>query len=318
MKTLFSLVFQQKMTLVGLAMLGIFIGGALLAPWIAPHPPEQLYEPLRPPSSQHPLGTDDVGHDLLSELIYGARASLSISLVAALASTLIGLWLGTIAGYSEGQPGNYVGFMIMRVVDILMVIPRFPLIVLMSAFLQPGAGTLILFFTLFGWPRAARLARAQILSERTKDYVQAARLIGASDRRILIRHLMPSVLPIALTRFVIEFQHVILAESGLSFLGLGNPMVKSWGMMLSYAFRYPTIFITNLWVRWIVPPGMCITLVVLALTFLSFSLDIWANPRLKTWSARGITLTTHKPRIEREQATGFAPRTKPFRPLPRT
>ena len=152
--------------------------------------------------------------------------------------------------------------------------------------LRPGAGTLLLFFTLFGWPRAARLVRAQVLSERSKGYVEAAQLIGARDRRIVFRHLLPSTVPIALPRFIAEFQHVIVAESGLSFLGLGNPLVKSWGLMLSFASRYPTIYITDLWVRWALPPGLCITLVVLALALISFALETWANPRLRAWHGK--------------------------------
>lgn len=110
--------------------------------------------------------------------------------------------------------------------------------------------------------------------------MEAAIAIGADDLRILVRHLLPGTLSVALVRFIVEFQHVILAESGLSFLGLGDPMVKSWGSMLRYAFEYPTIFISDIWVRWAAPPGLCITLVVLALTFVGFSLESWTNPRL--------------------------------------
>jgi len=149
-----------------------------------------------------------------------------------------------------------------------------------AAFLKPGMWALTLTFVLFGWPRAARLVRSQILSERSKGYVQAARLVGASDARILIRHLSPAAIPLGLARFVLEFQHVILAESSLSFLGLGDPTIESWGNMLHYAFAYPTIFISDVWIRWMLPPGACITLVVMALTFLGFSLESWANPRL--------------------------------------
>jgi len=106
-------------------------------------------------------------------------------------------------------------------------------------------------------------------------------MVGARDVRLIFRHLLPSTMPIALSRFIVDFQHIILAESGLSFLGLGDPVTKRWGMILHYAFQYPTIFISDVWVWWALPPGICITLVVLALTFSGFSLEERANPRLR-------------------------------------
>jgi peptide/nickel transport system permease protein len=278
---------SSRLALIGLILLGGFLLVALFAPAIAPHDPKTLFKPLLPPSAQHLLGTDDIGHDLFSELCYGARFSLSISLLSALLSTALGTVLGLLAGYDVRS-----GYLIMRAVDVFLAVPRFPLVVLMAAFLRPGARTLLLFFTLFGWPRAARLVRAQVLSERNKGYVEAAQLIGARDSRIVFRHLLPGTVPIALPRFIAEFQHVIVAESGLSFLGLGNPLVKSWGLILSFAFRYPTIYITDLWVRWALPPGLCITLVVLALALVSFALETWANPRLRAQHERRTTQET--------------------------
>lgn len=282
MSRLFKAIREQKLALVGLAILALFGLLAVLAPYLSPHDPEAMDTPMLPPSRLHPLGTNDIGQDIFSELLYGARFSLLIGFLSAALSTAIGLSLGLVSGYWDR-----VGFAIMRVVDVFLAIPRFPLIILMAAFLRPGLRTLVLFFVLFGWPRATRLVRSQILSERNREYVDAARLIGASDLRILSRHLLPGTIPIALVQFIVEFQHVILAESGLSFLGLGDPTIKSWGTILHYAFAYPTIFISDVWVRWAVPPGACITLVVLALALVGFSLEEWANPRLnRTWRIR--------------------------------
>jgi peptide/nickel transport system permease protein len=275
MSRLFEAIRGQKLALIGLAMLALFGLLAVFAPYLSPYDPEEMYTPMLPLTRLHPLGTNDIGQDIFSELLYGARFSLLIGFLSAAASTAIGLWLGLIAGYYDR-----LGFAIMRVVDVFLAVPRFPLIILMAAFLKPGLRTLVLFFVLFGWPRATRLVRSQILSERNKGYVDAARMLGASNFRILSRHLLPSVIPINLVRFIMEFQHVILAESGLSFLGLGDPTIKSWGTILHYAFEYPTIFISNVWVRWVVPPGACITMVVLALTLVGFSLEGWAEPRL--------------------------------------
>jgi len=267
---------SDRATTLGLAILGTLGLLALIGPLLAPYAPQQTFEPMLAPSHNHPLGTNDVGYDLWTELLYGARFSLSIALLASILSTGLGITVGLIAGYYER-----LGYAIMRLVDIFLAIPRFPLIILMAAFLRPGATTLVLFFTAFGWPRATRLIRSRVLGEREKAYVEAARLIGARDARILLHHIGPSTIPIALVRFILEFQHVILAESGLSFLGLGDPTIKSWGNMLHYAFSYPTIFISDAWVRWMLPPGACITIVIITLTLVGFALETQANPTLR-------------------------------------
>jgi len=276
MNDLMQVVRGKQLASGGLAVLVTFGLLAVLAPMLSPYTPTEMDVPMQSPSGLHPLGTDDVGHDILTELLHGARFSLLVGFISASLSTAIGVVLGLLAGYY-----GKLGFTIMRVVDIFLAIPRFPLIVFLAAFLRPGLWTLALFFLLFGWARTSRLVRSQVLGERASGYVEAARVMGASDPHIILRHLLPSTVPVALSRFIVEFQHVILAESGLSFLGLGDPTTKSWGMMLHYAFQYPTIFISDVWVWWAVPPGLCITLVVLALTFSGFAVEELANPRLR-------------------------------------
>jgi ABC-type dipeptide/oligopeptide/nickel transport system permease subunit len=266
---------NRLLGVIGWGLLALFALGAILAPWISPHDPSAMDAPMLPPSLSHPLGTNDIGQDVLSELLYGARFSLPVGALAAGLSTAVGIALGVIAGYYDR-----IGFAITRVVDVFLAVPRFPLIVFLAAFLKPGFWTLVLFFLLFGWTKTTRLVRSQVLSERHNGYVEAAVAVGAGDLRILGRHLLPGTLSVGAVRFIVEFQHVILAESGLSFLGLGDPTVKSWGAMLHYAFEYPTIFISDIWMRWAAPPGVCITLVVLALTFVGFSAETWTNPRL--------------------------------------
>ena len=261
---------------VGWSLLALFALAAALGPLLSPHDPTTMDAPMLGPTASHPLGTNDIGQDILSELLHGARFSLSVGCLAAGLSTAIGVLLGVLAGYYDR-----LGFAVMRVVDVFLAVPRFPLIIFLAAFLRPGFWTLVLFFTLFGWMKTTRLVRSQLLSERHNGYVEAAVAVGADDWRILVRHLLPSTLSVALVQFIVTFQHVLLAESGLSFLGLGDPTVKSWGSMLRYAFEYPTIFISDVWVRWAVPPGLCITLVVLGLTLVGFSLEVWMNPRLQ-------------------------------------
>ncbi|MGC9360652.1 MAG: ABC transporter permease [Anaerolineae bacterium] len=249
---------------------------AIIGPAIYPHTSQDLFDPLAPPSRAHPLGTNDLGQDLLGELLHGARVSLGLGATAALAAC----FLGTLVGVTAGAYPR-LGGALMRLVDLLIAVPRFPLIVLMAAFTRPGIGTLWLFFSLFGWPSVARIVHAAVLAERTSGYVLAARAIGATRGRILTRHLLPAALPMAFTRFVREMQHVIVAEAGLSFLGLGNPAVKSWGMTLSQASRYPALFLGDAWQWWVLPPGFAIALVCLALSFLGLGLETLTNPRLR-------------------------------------
>jgi len=275
MRTLPKTLWSEPLGRIGVLLFAFLLLAALFGPSLSRYSPDELFLPLAPTTADHLLGTNDVGNDTLAELVYGARVSLGIALGAALGSTLMGTLLGVVAGYYKR-----LGTLIMAVVDLFLAVPRLPLVMMLAAFLTPGVQTLVLFFVLFGWPRVARLARSQILSERTADYILAARSIGMPERRILFRHLAPSVGSLALARFVLEFQHVLLSESSLSFLGLGDPTLASWGNMLHHAFRCPTIFISDIWVRWVLPPGLCITLAVLALTFLGYALETRLNPRL--------------------------------------
>lgn len=189
---------------------------------------------------------------------------------------MMGLFIGVIAGYQK-----QLGFVIMRLVDVFLAIPRFPLIILMAAFARPGFLTLLAFFFLFCWPHTARIVYAFIRSESNRDYITAAIAIGAGKSRIIFIHLFPSALPLALVRMISEMQHVILAESGLSFLGLGDPTMRSWGMTLAHAFRYPALLLTDVWKWWVLPSGLGITVTCLALVFIGLALDPLANPRLR-------------------------------------
>ena len=161
---------------------------------------------------------------------------------------------------------------------------RLPLIIVIAAFIRPSIWNLIFIFVLFGWPFTARIIRSEVLSLRNRPYVDAARMLGTGDFYILWRHILPNVVPLVIVQLIMEARHVILAESGLSFLGLGDPTAKSWGMILHYAFVYPTIFISDLWKWWMLPAGLCITFTILSLTFIGYALEELVNPRL-----RGIT-----------------------------
>ena len=276
MKVILRTILKTPPALIGLFVLSLMVFCALLAPWLSPYDPREAFEPMQPPSPRHILGTNDLGYDLWAEWLQGARFSLTLGASAAALSSAIGLLIGSIAGYQERA-----GFVLMRLVDVFLAVPRFPLIVFMAAFVKPGFWTLLTFFTLFGWPPVARIIYAHMRAEKNREYILAAIAVGANDSRIVFRHLLPSAFPLALVRLVSEMQHVIMAESGLSFLGLGDPTMRSWGMTLSHAFRYPALLLTRVWQWWALPAGVAITLVCLALVLIGLALEPLANPRLR-------------------------------------
>jgi peptide/nickel transport system permease protein len=279
MKRLLEPLTRQPLGIVGAVLLALFALAALLAPYVAPFDPWERGTPMLAPSGEHLLGTNDVGQDLFSELLYGARNSLLIAAVASVGATAIGLVLGLLSGYY-----SKLGFVAMRLVDISLLIPRFPLIILMATLLAPSVWNLILLFTVLGWPSTTRIIRSAVLSQRNREYVDGVQMLGARDPYVLRRYIFPQVLPLAIVQLVLEASYVILAESGIAFLGLGDPTAKSWGTMLHYAFEYPAIFVSDVWIRWMLPAGVCISLTVLALVFLGHALEEWANPRLKQWA----------------------------------
>ncbi|MCK5307149.1 MAG: ABC transporter permease [Zetaproteobacteria bacterium] len=262
---------------IGLAILVVFAIVAVLAPHIAPYDPHQMYGRLEPPSLRHLLGTDNIGNDILSELIYGTRVSLFIAFVVSTISMLVGTSLGLIAGYFDK-----LGFLIMRVVDVFLAIPRLPLIIVIASFIRPSVWNLIAIFLIFGWLMTARIIRSEVLTLRRRYYVDATKMIGGSDFYILWRHILPNVVPLVVVQFIMEAIHVILAESGLSFLGLGDPIAKSWGMVLHDAFVCPIIYVSDVWMWWMLPPGLCIVFTVLGLTFVGYAIEETLNPKLKS------------------------------------
>ena len=262
---------------IGLAILVVFAIVAILAPHIAPYDPHQMYRPLEHPSSRHLLGTDNIGNDILSELIYGTRVSLFIAFVVSVVSMIVGTSLGLIAGYFDK-----LGFLIMRVVDVFLTIPRLPLIIVIASFIRPSVWNLIAIFLIFGWLMTARIIRSEVLTLRRRYYIDATKMIGGSDCYILWRHILPNVVPLVVVQFIMEATHVILAESGLSFLGLGDPIARSWGMVLHDAFECPIIYVSDIWMWWMLPPGLCIVFTVLGLTFIGYALEETLDPKLKS------------------------------------
>lgn len=261
---------------IGLGLLAIILAMAVGAPYLAPYNPARLSgKPFEPPSPAHPLGTNDIGQDILSELIFGARVSFLIGILSALIAVGIGTTVGLLAGFYRG----IVGTILMRAVDVMLIIPVFPLMVLLAAYLGQSLWNLVAVIGLLGWARPARIIRSQVLSLVERDYVTAARAIGARDARIVIRHVLPGVLSLALAQFVLAASSAILTEAGLSFLGLGDPTQKSWGSMLYYA-QARNAFLSGAWAWWVLPPGLMIAASVLGFALSGFALEDALNPQL--------------------------------------
>ena len=252
---------------------------AVLAPWIAPHSFDRidLNHRWTAPSvvGGNVFGTDELGRDVLTRIMFAGRISLVVGYVTALGISVVGALAGAIAGFY----GGWVDSVIMRVVDMLISVPLLPLYLILAALIPGGGvGRIVLIFTVFGWTTVARLVRGQILSLKSQDFVEAGRAMGGSESRIILRHLIPNALAPVIVAATLTVGNAILAESGLSFLGLGiQPPIPSWGNMLSRAQEY---LLKASWLA--IFPGVFIFLTVLSFNFLGDGLRDALDPRLKT------------------------------------
>ena len=272
---------RNPMGLVGLAMLVFIVAVAILAPLIAPYDPKSTAnisssDIYNPPNSTHLFGTDDAGKDVLSSFILGSRISLIVGFFAAFISIVIGGVVGIIAGYYGGRMENFL----MRVTDIMLVIPDLPLMVVIIALTRPSLFNIIFVIGIFGWTTTARVVRSQTLAVKSRKFVLRARAIGAGNMHIIRHHILPLVLPLLVVQAVLTVSAAILNESTLSFLGLGDPTAPSWGQMLNFAFGRGAMSTGAWWV--LVVPGFGIVWVVLSLTLFGQGLEQVLNPRLDT------------------------------------
>jgi len=249
---------------------------AVLAPWLAPYRPEQisLADRWGVPSRTHPFGTDELGRDVFSRAMHAGRISLSVGYLSALGVAVV----GTVAGVAAGYYGGLTDSVLMRVVDILLSVPTIPLYLIMAVLL-PGGGVarIIFIFVLFGWTGVSRLVRSQVLSLRQQDFVEAARALGASELRIMLRHLVPNAMAPIIVATTLAVGGFILGESALSYLGLGiQPPTPSWGNMLQRAQEY---VLNASWLALF--PGVLIFITVLSFNFLGDGLRDALDPRLK-------------------------------------
>lgn len=221
------------------------------------------------------LGTDNVGADVLSQVIYGARISLAIGLLAAAVSTSLGILIGIMAGYM----GGVVDEITMRIVDILLCLPALPLLLALVFLFGKSVWYIVLLISIFGWQGLSRLVRSLVLSLRETAFIECARASGASRFYIMTKHLVPNVLPVAFASMVLSVPAAILTEASLSFLGFGDPAAPTWGRMLQQAFGFGAFKALAWW--WIIPPGLALTGLCLAFVFMGHAVDEVINPRLR-------------------------------------
>ena len=264
---------RNRAAVFGLYVVLVFLVMAVLSPWLAPFQPLSLgKDSFRPPDSTYLLGTDDLGRDLLSGVLWGARVSLLVGLLAAFTSTLIGVIVGSASGYY----GGWADDLLMRLTEFFLVIPRFFLALIIVALFGSSIWNIIFVIGILSWPVTARLVRAEFLSLRGKEFVEGVRAIGAPDRRIILRHMLPNAGPPIVISGSLQIARAILMEAGLSFLGLGDPNRMSWGVMLYNAQR----FLRHAW--WTATfPGLAIFFIVMGFNLIGDGLNDALNPKQK-------------------------------------
>jgi peptide/nickel transport system permease protein len=261
----------------GITFLAVFLAMAAFAPRLAGYRVTELAgEPLESPGAGHLLGTNLVGQDVASQIVYGARMSLFMAIVAGGLTVLVGALVGMIAGWAGGRTDA----VLMRVVDLFLVIPSLPLLIVLGAYAGPSMTAIAVIVAATAWPPSARVIRSQVLSLRRRAHLQASVGFGARNTHVLRRHVMPEVGLIAAASFVGAAGRAVMMEAGLAFLGLGDPTRASWGRLMRDALDFDALFNTSAWQWWLLPPAVCITFFLLGLTFLGVALEQRINPRL--------------------------------------
>jgi peptide/nickel transport system permease protein len=270
---------KHRSGLLGLGILTVFIGMALLAPLLAAASGLEVTRAtggvLEPPSAHYWLGTDDNGRSVLTLLIWGARISLLVGLLATFISMLLGTFVGLTSGFLEGWPAA----ILFRLTEWFLVIPFLPLAIVLASILGRSLLNIAIVIGVTSWAATALLIRSQTLSIKERTYLERARVLGSGRWHQMTRHVLPNVMPMIFANTTLTVAIAILSETTLSFLGLGDPTRISWGTMLDDAFSVGAITTGAWW--FIIPPGVCVVLVVLAFTLIGQALEEVFNPRLK-------------------------------------
>ncbi|MCK9630588.1 MAG: ABC transporter permease [Methanoregula sp.] len=259
---------------ISVAILALYFTVALLAPFIAPYGATEIVgAPLQPPDRGHLFGTNDVGQDIFSQLVYGSRVTLIFGFCSALLSVSISTCAGIVLGYYGGN----IDEVVCRILDILMPIPIFPLLIVLTTFFNPGVVQVSILMGVLGSIHGIRLIRAPALSLAETPFIEGARSIGATDLRIMSRHILPNLMPVVTAKFVSSSQHYLVMGVGLSFIGLWDTMTVDWGSMIQNAYSSGALSLGLWW--WILPPGIAVVGISLALALAGYSLEESFNPR---------------------------------------
>lgn len=255
------------MAKLGLTLFIIFASAAILADVVSPYDPWERFEPFAAPSTSHWLGTNDIGNDVLSELIHGTRVSILVGLGTALIATLIGVLVGITSGYFRGYADEFL----MAATDVVLMVPRIPLVIIIVAFTRPSYWIIMMVLGLVWWTTTARVVRSKTLQVREMPFVTGNRSMGFSHAYILVSDITPNILHVVRSKFVLTVASAMISEASLSFLGLGDPSVKSWGTMIRYALERGGL-VNEMW-WWCLPPGICITMCVLSIVLIGYNFE---------------------------------------------
>ena len=268
---------RNRLALLGTGIVMTLFFVALLAPILSPYDPTEM-DPqhiLSPPNPKHWLGTDRLGRDVLSRIVWGSRISLLVGFVSVGIATFIGILVGAIAGYY----GRWVDALIMRFVDLMLCFPTFFLILAVIAFLEPSIWNIMVVIGMTGWMGVARLVRAEFLSLKEREFVQMSRMAGMSDMRMIWEDMLPNMASYTFMAFVLLMSGAMIAEAGLSMIGLGVTRGVSLGTILYWAQLLESVRRGMWW--WFLPPGVCLVALATSLLLLSTALDEFFSPRLK-------------------------------------
>ncbi|WP_163572090.1 ABC transporter permease [Fodinicola feengrottensis] len=285
MKSLLTFLLRSRKITVGVAIILFFVLLATIGPvMIGIDPSATGADSMQPPSAAHWLGTTQAGEDVLAQLLYGSRISLAVGLLAAVVATVVSSVVGLVGGYLRG----IVDEVLSLVTSVfLSFIPAMPLLIVLAGYLpSKGIESVAIIISITAWASGARSIRAQTLSIRNRDYIQAARASGETLPRIIFFEVLPNEIPLLASSFLFTILVGILAEAGLSFLGLGSLTTVSWGSMLFYAQQSQALLAGAWW--WFLPPGLCIALIGTGLSLVNFGIDEYANPRLRTVRAAKV------------------------------
>ena len=258
---------MNRLLKIGILVVILVILVSLLGQFLAPHDPWKRFDAYLPPSGEHWLGTNDLGYDIFSELLVSARVSLTVALIAALISSLLGLILGLASGYSNRVMDHFI----MGLTDVFLTIPKIPLLILLTAFLKPSWWLTGLLLGLLWWPSTTMVVRSKTRQVREMAFIQSDQCLGFKTRFILFSEILPNIQEVVFPKFLINLATALTADASISFLGLGDPFSKSWGMMINFAFVKGGL-VNNMW-WWYLPPGLCIISVVLLIMWLGLRIE---------------------------------------------